>query len=51
MRRSESGQSLTETAFLTALVSLGAIGSMAVCHERIVRFIDLILSVIASPAP
>ncbi len=50
MGRNESGQSLTETVFLTALISLGAASCMAVCHERVAHFIDLILTVIASPA-
>ncbi len=51
MRAKSSGQSLTETVLLTAFVSLGAGATLAVCHERVAHFIELIISMIACPAP
>jgi hypothetical protein len=51
MRAKNSGQSLTETVLLTAFVSLGAGATLAVCHERVTHFIELIISMIACPAP
>lgn len=51
MRTNNSGQSLTETVLLTTLISLGTGATLAVCHERVARFIELIISMIASPVP
>jgi hypothetical protein len=51
MGTKSSGQSFTETVLLTAFISLGAGATLAVCHERVARFIELIISMIACPAP
>lgn len=51
MRCSKTGQSFTETLILAALTSAGVLGLCVVCGERIAHFIDLILTLIASPVP
>jgi hypothetical protein len=49
--RTELGQSLVETAILTASIATGALSLWAMCNEKIIHFIDLVLAVIASPVP
>jgi len=49
--RTELGQSLVETAILTASIATGALSLWAMCNETITHFIDLVLAVIASPVP
>ncbi len=51
MNPTESGQSLVETSILTASIAIGVLSLWAVCNETITHFIDLVLAVIASPAP
>jgi len=51
MNLMESGQSLVETSILTASIAVGALSLWAMCNERIIHFIDRIITVIASPVP
>ena len=51
MKQLECGQSMIETSILTASIAIGVLGLWAICNERIISFVDLILSIIASPLP
>jgi len=51
VRSAGVGQSLTETLVLTAATVIGVIGILALCGERITKFIDLVLTIIANPVP
>lgn len=51
MKPIECGQSMVETSILTASITIAVLGLWAICNEKIISFVDLILSIIASPLP
>lgn len=51
MKVTQSGQSLTELAILTAGAAGGAMVLWGLCSREIVRFVELVLAVVAAPIP